>query len=649
MVNPPNTNSPKGTYAQVTASPKPRVNTTLPTRGINVKVKSDATKSPNGSKTGGENRTEVVTSAFKKASEIAQTNPDENENKTELHAKDETDTTKKHTLVDYASEVSPHKVDSLVDEPNAVATSPRGSLSNRYNNTDLPALPRPKSRKSHRKDKRDAKKLSPSPNKSKELEADRDNTEIGVASRTTTSDSPSIPTKEDDDQSTPKASAAGAQTKPNPQTPVSEVSITSDNLPAPSPPRIPYKAKGKGKDTSHVTDFPHTLLLAQPSSDVNPAVKRKFEDTPTKEKPPMRTVEFKTPKRTTPGNEEPVAYASKTVDAFVHPKAREPVYSDDPEPGVLPEPAYYMETPPFLRYPQDEHLKKLATLMSNKDAFTGDDFDLRKEAVRLQELARETGVNQRTQGSTFFDNMSVDDLMGPANPGNQQGPVNMSVGDQDSVLTSSPTPQPRQRRPVLPNLTRPHSSQGIPIRHLFTGEYQSQYTRSLDTRSPEGSRTSNDFNQNASEASYDSGDISPLLSGEYPGVFQDDFEMRGDSPAPPYQGEAVRDQSPHNPAQQLHPQPPHVPAGTEGANDPLRVWTPSGKPNEVTNIKDVTITARPLNGWPEVFIKYLPLHDLDDKSLATVEMASAPGTCWVAIVKCSYDRMQRLSTIDGIK
>ncbi|KAG6819352.1 hypothetical protein H0H93_012659 [Arthromyces matolae] len=648
MVNPPATNSPKETYAQVIASPKPRVSTTMLSRSATIKVKSDVTKTSNGGKTSADNRNETETSASSKATVATQPSPDEGNSKDKPNTYNDVETAVKNTLVDYASEMSPPSSNKPIDQPEVTITPPNGSP-NRYLNTDLPALPSPKSRKSHRKDKKDAKKLSPpKPDELKSPGVVENKPETDVTLPATSKVSSNDPANEEDDQLTPKAVATGDRTTLEPQTPLMKGTSTNANLTTPSPPRIPSKAKGKGKEVPQTLDFPHTLLLAQPSSNENPALKRKFEDTPTKYKPPVRTAEFQTPKRQPYANEEPVAYAGNTVDAFDHPSTRGPVYSDDPEPGVLPEPAYFMETPPFTRYPQDEPLKKLATLLSNKDTFNGNDFDLRKEAMRLQELAKDAGTRLYAHNINS-DDMLVDNLTGPANPGTQQSITNASTDDQESALAPSPTPLPRQRRPILPSLSRPHSSQGIPVRHLFTREYQSQYTRSLDTRSPEGSVISNEYNQYASEASYDSGNISPLPSGEFPGVFQEDFVMRDDSPAPPYQGEANRDQSPRDHAHHPDPQPPQVPAGTAGNNDPLRVWTPTDKQGEETNIRNITITAKPQSGWPEIFVKYLPLHDLDDKSLATVERASAPGTCWIAMMKCSQAKMAKLSTIDGIK
>ncbi|KAG6847586.1 hypothetical protein H0H93_007185, partial [Arthromyces matolae] len=395
----------------------------------------------------------------------------------------------------------------------------------------------------------------------------------------------------------------------------------------------------------NVDSAPRILLLAKPEVKTDSSQKRKFEDTPSKVKQPPRPANFHEPSRK-PEQKKPSTHIATTVDAFTHPSEREAVYADDPEPGVLPEPAYFNETPPHLRYPQDVHLKELATLMTSKDVFMGDDFEHRKEGVRLQELARSAGGRLNLDGSESSDDVRTNSRNMVADPSTNQD----QGTDRETSFPPSPTPLPRQRRPLLPSLnrTRAHSSQGIPVRHLFTNEYEmhypTQYTRFLGTRSPRGS---NDYNQNASEASFESSDIPSLPSGEYPGIFHDDVEMRDASPAPPYQGSETSQENHEGQDQEA---PMARPQGnTEGQNDPLRTWNETDTPGVVANARGIEITSTPPNGWPDIFIRYLPDHDINDASRHLLELAEGPGSCLILPFKCSQSRMQQLATLDRFR
>ncbi|KAG6819026.1 hypothetical protein H0H93_016152 [Arthromyces matolae] len=560
------------------------------------------------------------------------------------------------SLVDYNSDASHTNVGQPITTNNPPAPK-TASPGNRFNNAELPALPRPKSRKSNRKERKDAKKSPQGPlSDQPPLPPMAAESNLQNATDTNTVHHPS--TNEEDDQLTPKASnihPAARSTPAMEDRNASAPPLSPDaplTVPTSSPPRIPADAKGKGKELPIPYELPRTLLLAQTGNVRQPPQKRKFEDTPSKSKPPNKTINFQTPKHRS-SNETQTTHISKTVDPFDHPATREPVYSDDPEPGVLPEPAYYMQTPPFLRYPQDVHLKSLADLMTAKGSEVTENFEVRKEGVRLQDLARKAGAHIQYSDSGDSDNMQVDRYTDhKANHSSQIPEVNLDV-----TPPPSPSPLPRGRQPVLPSpdRTRAHSSQGIPVRYLFTREYEThyptQYTRSLGTRSPEGSH---DIHQNASEASYNEDSAQSIQSGEYPGIFQDDIAMSdigsNDYPAPPYQGDSTADQTPQT-VRNNQPEPAQTAQIVEatGPHDPLRVWTPSDIPGIQTNSRNLQIVSTPPNGWPEIYITYHPMLDLNDESLATVEMARAPGTCWGLPIKSSNEKHKQLGFVDKIK
>ncbi|KAG6835944.1 hypothetical protein H0H93_013099 [Arthromyces matolae] len=650
MVNPSSTESPKASYAQITASPKPDKRANIPTQSTPVKVKGEASKTKN-------NRNPTANESMNPGG-TASVPPKSVETPSPRPLTGNT----KGTLKELGANPSSDETNDVTSQPNATRQAETTHISpptntspgNRYNNAELPALPRPKSRKSNRREKKDARKspqaiaqdhLNPlppinesTPHKAKDssnaltqTRLEEEDDDLTPKAATTTMGKPSLPT-------------SGGNSVQTPNSLVANSTDTND-----SPPRIPSKAKGKGKELPIPSELPRTLLLSQPDYERQSHLKRKFEDTPSKSKPPTRNTDFQPRKSNAPANEVHNTYTSKTVDPFVHPSQREPVYSDDPEPGVLPDPAYYSETPPFLRYPKDEHLMALTNLMTTKGATARDDFEVRKEGVRLQELARLAGARPPYSDSGE-SNMQIDDHPVAADDRASQLPE----VPYETSLPPSPSPLPRGRNPTTPNPThiRPHSSQGIPVRFLFTNEYErqlpTQYTRSLDTHSLEDS---DDVHQNASEASYNESDVQSLPSGAYPGIFQEDVimsdAMSANSPAPPYQGNSEDNQPPN--ANQQPPDHEEPNAGTAGPHDPLRAWTPSDVPGVKTNCRNLQIVSTPPNGWPKIYVTYHPMLDLNDESLAIVEMARAPGTCWGLPFKSNNTKHEQLGFVDGIK